>query len=231
MTAEPPTASSRKAASAARSGISRWTALKPSHKRCTPSASCVCDSHSRIKLRTRLLAVAGVKARCLASKSAVSSACAGCPARRAALSCSRMATMRRAVAGGKDCKSSRLPAASRSSSSQRAARSWAPSVKVWRSADGPLRAASSADCPWRCRRSRSCKAWADSATMMCATVRKETAWSSSSPASRSNASFSSAICAALRARKKRPAMNWLMDSSRAAWAARSFCCMRQRLAC
>ncbi|MFY9185281.1 heme biosynthesis HemY N-terminal domain-containing protein, partial [Limnohabitans sp.] len=34
-----------------------------------------------------------------------------------------------------------------------------------------------------------------------ATVRKETAWSSSSPASRSNASFSSAICAALRARK------------------------------
>ena len=75
-----------------------------------------------------------------------------------------------------------------------------------------------------------CSAWALSAAIRWDRARTCTPSASFSPAASSAASWASAPSAALPARTKRPASRWAIPSSKAVCMARSFCCMRQRLA-
>ena len=106
-----------------------------------------------------------------------------------------------------------------------------PSMRDWRSVLLAWWGSCSARSKCICRLDLSCSACADSAAKICATQRKAPACSSVSPDSASDCSRASTDSADLRARMKRPSMNWAMPSSKAACAERSFCSKRQRLAC
>ena len=224
----PPSACMRWAARRASSGMVRSAGSSESHTACSWPASCAWPISSAASVRTRLRAASGAKARCLASRRAVSMASWMRPDWRAALSLRRSAAVRRLAPVGNSSSRARAPAGSWSCSDQRVARSSTPS----RSSAAPPRLAAVSSAWSKCasRVAWSCRACALSATVMWASVRRASACGGASPAPCSACSRASAPSAALRARRNRPALNCVKASSNMACVARSRCWARQRRA-
>ena len=113
----------REAACTATSGMARSLASRVSQTLCSLSGSWAPLSNSMARPRTMLCAAGAEKARCLASKRAVSMANSVWPAKRAARKRRRKASVRRPAPTGNLASHSSAIKGSRSSSAQRTARS------------------------------------------------------------------------------------------------------------